>query len=244
MLKYNFNKTARTVSVTGHNIASLTDGFLRIPPSVIDDGIEYTVIKIDDEAFVDWKELKKVTIPNTVTHIGRAAFLGCSSLEVTHFPDNVSFVTQIGDRAFGDCSQLLKSAIISSVQSIGEEAFGGCEKLKEAFISNEIEVIPKGAFIGCTNLESMTLGNTVWIIDELAFFRCSELSYVVIPASVTTIGKGAFSNCDNLGKVTFLGNPPKLASGVFGKYTQIYYRAGTSGWTTPWYGYKTNAIVF
>lgn len=233
-----------TASVSRDKTASLTDGTLYIPSSVEDNGIKYTVTKIADEAFVDWKELKRVYIPVTVTHIGRAAFLGCSNLIETNFLKNVSSVEHIEDRAFGDCSQLRKSAIISSVQSIGKEAFGGCEKLEEAFISNEIEVIPENAFRGCTNLKSMTLGNKVRIIDELAFFECRELRNVTIPASVEIIGKEAFSKCNKLERVVFLGNPLKLASGVFGNNTQIYYRAGTSGWTTPWYGYITNKIVF
>ena len=59
-------------------------------------------------------------IPNSVTGIGRYAFLGCSGLEEIEIP---SGVTRIGSYAFGNCSKLTKIKIPDRVTSIEAGAF-------------------------------------------------------------------------------------------------------------------------
>ena len=67
-----------------------------------------------------------VIISDSVAHIGRGAFMGCSSVGSITIPGTV---TRIGDEAFFDCSSLTSVTIPDTVTSIGELAFGRCQKL-------------------------------------------------------------------------------------------------------------------
>lgn len=53
---------------------------VNIPATVIYSNITYNVKYIEDEAFAYCTSLMSITIPNSVTSIGKAAFYGCSSL--------------------------------------------------------------------------------------------------------------------------------------------------------------------
>ena len=87
-------------------------------------------------------------------------------------------VTNIGGRAFADCSRLTSVTIPSSVTSIG-----------------------KSAFYGCSGLTSVTIPSSVTSIGDYAFFGCSGLTSVTIPSSVTSIGEPAFYGCESLDTV-------------------------------------------
>lgn len=70
--------------------------------------------------------LKSVTIPSTVTEIGAKAFLNCSALETVALS---SGLTTIGDMAFGNTA-LQAVEIPETVTSIGKTAFGGKTPLR------------------------------------------------------------------------------------------------------------------
>ena len=88
--------------------------------------IPESVTSIGKCAFIGCSSLTSVTIPASVTSIGDSAFRGCSSLTSVTIPDSV---TSIGDSAFWNCSSLTSVTIPDSVTSIGNEAFKWCSKL-------------------------------------------------------------------------------------------------------------------
>lgn len=59
--------------------------------------------KFDGSLLQKYPNLTNVTIPNSVTFIGRSAFQGCTSLTSVNIPDSV---TSIGNSAFYGCSSL------------------------------------------------------------------------------------------------------------------------------------------
>lgn len=73
-------------------------------------------------------ELTNVTVPSSVTSIGKAAFAGCFRLQAVVFGDE-SQLTSIDVRAFNDCYNLVSITIRASVTSIGSYAFSGCTSL-------------------------------------------------------------------------------------------------------------------
>ena len=90
-------------------------------PSKIDN--KY-VTKINKYCFYNGSNLKKVTIPDSVTHIGYAAFEGCTSLTDINIPENVEVIE---GNAFYNCTSLKSITIPASVTTLNYGAIGKYE---------------------------------------------------------------------------------------------------------------------
>ena len=87
---------------------------------------------------------------------------------------------------------------VYNVTNIGQSAFENCSDLTNVTLGNSVLNIEKWAFYGCSSLTSITIPNSVTSIGSSAFNGCSELNSVTIGNSVTNIGSSAFYNCSNL----------------------------------------------
>lgn len=139
-----------------------------------------------------------ITIPDSVTSIGRSAFWACSGLTSIIFGNSV---ISVGDYAFEGCTSLASITIPDSVESIGGLAFSGCTSLTSITIGNSVTSIGYRAFGDCSSLISITIPDSVTAIGEGAFKGCRSLTSITIPDSVTSIGENAFVGCTNLTNV-------------------------------------------
>ena len=156
-------------------------------------------------AFDGCTSLTSITIPISVTSIGRCAFYGCTSLTSITIPNGV---TSIADGAFFGCSSLTSITIPNSVTSIGGSAFSFCINLTSITIPNGVTSIGDGAFYCCISLPSITIPNNVTGIGGYAFYFCTSLTSITIPNSVTSIKDGAFNYCTSLNAIEVdPGNP-------------------------------------
>ena len=96
----------------------------------------------------------ELVLPSYITQINQYAFRNCSGLTSIVIPDSV---TNIGERAFFGCPGLTSITIPDSVTSIGYEAFRGCTGLTSITIPDSVTSIGGGAFSGCSSLESITI---------------------------------------------------------------------------------------
>lgn len=128
---------------------------------VLPDGIE----SIGARAFAG-AELRNITIPSSVVHIGEAAFYDCDSLESVELPDSVATLEMM--------------------------AFDGCSNLKQVTIGNSIKSIERYTFNDCKSLSEVHIGSGVVNIDRDAFSGCDSLRTIYIPSNVKTIVNGAF----------------------------------------------------
>ncbi len=145
--------------------------------------------------------IKTVTIPSSVTKIGRAAFANCVLLTEVNIP---SGVTEIVWDTFANCQALENIVLPEGITKIGERAFMWTA-IKSIAIPSTVKQIDKRAFKQCEALESIVLPSGLTTIATECFTKCTALKYVTIPSSVTAIEKRAFLNCENLQTITFLG---------------------------------------
>ena len=93
------------------------------------------MMRVPDWASTRFSSLVTVTIPDSVTAIGKGAFYGCTSLAAVTIPNSV---TAIGDYAFDGCSSLAAVTIPDSVTAIGKGAFDDCSSLATVTIPDTV----------------------------------------------------------------------------------------------------------
>ena len=199
-----------TATITGYN-GSPTD--LNIPSTI--DG--HTVTSISDYAFYWCESITSVTIPNSVTTIGRGAFMGTSLKSVT-IPNDVS---TIEDSVFQSCLSLTSVTLPSRLIKIGGYAFESCEKLTDITIPSSVSEIGSGAFSRCSSLKSVTIPIGITKIYNNAFSDCLGLTNITIPNSVTEIGNGAFSGCEKVTSITIPSNVRTINDYAFAYCSRI-----------------------
>ena len=77
-------------------------------------------------AAYNYKNLRSVVLPSTVTKIDGAAFSACKELREIILPSSLE---SIGSYSFYNCENLYSLTLPHSVCSIGTNAFGGCKKI-------------------------------------------------------------------------------------------------------------------
>ena len=101
------------------------------------------------ESILPDKNVRSVTIPDSVTAINANAFQGYSLMETVVIPDTV---TVVGDKAFSGCKSLKSVDLPDSVREIGAHAFEDCADLETVILPSSLEKIGALAFSGCASL--------------------------------------------------------------------------------------------
>ncbi len=220
-----------------------------IPEKITYNDVEYTVTSIGEKGLTGFSGLTSVTIPKSVTSIGRNVFLQCYKLvSVKVESGNTVYdsredcnaiietstntlvagckstvipntVTTIGDFAFSTCS-VTSITIPNSVTTIGESAFSA-SRLTSVDIPGSVTSIGVFAFGGCTDLVSVTIPNSVTSIGDWAFSSCMSLTSVTIPNSVKRIGNHTFAYCYDLATVIIPNSVTSICDSAFLSCTRL-----------------------
>ena len=128
-----------------------------------------------------------VVFPNTLSTIGEYAFTesGMSSITI---PNSV---TKIGKSCFINNTKLEKITIGNGCCELSEKIFSGCSALTSVVLNDGLEKISNYAFANCKSLESISIPGTVVQIGEtyetynssnyganLPFYNCTALKSV------------------------------------------------------------------
>ncbi|MDE5750074.1 MAG: leucine-rich repeat domain-containing protein [Duncaniella sp.] len=189
---------------------------------VVDVVIPATVTEICNWAFYQFENMASVSIPNSVTKIGKYAFSGCGLTSIL-IPASV---TEIGEWAFSGCGNTLVKAEFESIESLCSIKFIdalsnplSCAKylyidgkeVVDAVIPETVTEIGNLAFCYYSNLKSVSIPNSVTRIGASSFSCCDGLTSVTIPANITEIGQRAFFGCEWLTSVYYGAENPILA---------------------------------
>jgi len=202
--------------------------------ALTDVSMSYGVSLIPASAFRGCKTLSSITLPSSVTVIGDYAFQDCSSLGSVTLPPALE---SIGRNSF-QYSGLRSIAMPDTVVSMGVAAFASARGLEQAVLSKGLTAIPGYAFTQ-SGLKKIEIPDGVVEVREIAFTAYNNLASVTFGKSLAKIGTQAFYNCPSLAEMYFAGDAPAIEGAVY-LANKLYYKAGTSGWTTPtWNGKAT-----
>ena len=179
---------------------------------------------LGDRAFAGAHNLKTVTIPETVTGLGKYAFAACDVLtEFRVAAGNPFCESRDGVLYSADGLTLLRYPLGKSpvdleieegVTGIGEVAFANCPTLKSIKLPESVAQIGASAFASCAALETINLPHDLTVIEPFTFNSCTALTSIILPANVREIGNGAFAgtgltgvslpdNCITIGEQAF-----------------------------------------
>ena len=200
------------------------------------------VTSIEDYAFAHNDRLKEITLPQSLTSIGKAVFFWCTALGKIAIPDGV---TSVGDNAFSTCVSLKELALGAELLSAGCGLTEFCVALEKITVSENNESfsgegncltrkadntviagcasskIPAGteqigeyAFCGQTQLGAIDFPDGLKNIGHYAF-SCTGLKELKLPRGLQRIGVSAFANCIELEYVQIPDSVTDVGSKAF-----------------------------
>jgi len=153
-------------------------------------GVEYTVVAIADEAFVENTDITSVVIPETVKYIGEAAFYDCTSLtEVTVLSEDA----EIGEVALG--YYYIKRNQDGVVEGFTIKGYPDSTAQVYADADDEITFV-------ALEKECEHTGGTATCKDKAVCTKCGELYGELNPANHTgnnEIKNGSEASCNTPG---------------------------------------------
>lgn len=129
------------------------------------------VVALAEYAFDGCEALGHVTIPNTVTTIGHAAFRNSGLTGVT-IPDSV---TELASLAFKGCDKLTSIKLPKGITAIGDDMFHENRSLVSVTLPDGLTSIGTNAFAICLSLEEITIPDSVTSIDASVFWDCRKI---------------------------------------------------------------------
>jgi putative cell wall-binding protein len=168
---------------------------LDIQSPITVNGKNYNVTAVGPNAFKGNKTIKNVTLPYTVTEVGDSAFYGATNLVRFSGID----LTNVGKRAFMNCSSLIDFRYMERVTQLGDEAFANCSSITIIELPYSCNSIGTRCFYNCGNLKTAIIFGKNIAIGKDAFKNCENLATVIFPTStdrnVTIVnGNNPFAN--------------------------------------------------
>ena len=156
------------------------------------DSYSYTGTTPDRTTTAPWKDklgdINNVVISNGITNVGGFTFSGAKNVSHLELPETV---TEVGKWAFLE-STLETVNTLKNVTSFGPAAFF-LTNLESADLNENLTEISGDLFYG-TKISEIDIPDGVTSIGHNAFSACKNLSVIEIPDKVDTIDKRAFSS--------------------------------------------------
>lgn len=122
---------------------------ITVPQSIVYEGVNYQVVRIDDQAFRYCHFLKSIQLPDGLREIGFQTFMNCTQLIEIHLPH--------------------------TLQKIDEMAFYGCASLETVYVGKKLKRWPEMCFSDCERLKAIYhSGNRPPRTHRMSFFNCPD----------------------------------------------------------------------
>jgi hypothetical protein len=195
-------------------------GAVKIPATFTYDGVKYKVVKIQSSAFDENKKITSIEIPSTVTEIGVRAFYECSKLKTVTISKKAK-LRLIDTMAFNGCTSLKE--IYINAETVGSSAFGRCSSLEKVTFGDNVKEIGDLAFCQ-TAIKSIDFGKNITTIGYQAVASCEPLEEITIGENVTTLGRNIDWGSDKLKTITVKSTKLKAENcGAYTAYKSVLY---------------------
>ncbi len=201
-------------------------------------GIEtltYNADRIPANCFENCKNLKDVTISNTLVYVGRQAFKDCSNLEEITFNDNAG-CEFIYDSAFNNCSELKEVMLPDSDFEFENDIFKDCSNLTTVKFNKNTNITSNlgNVFAGCIKLTTFSVdsNNTKYQSNDNLLLSKDGKTIVlaapgfdygeyIIPTGVTKISESAFSSISSITSLTLTTDVLEIGESAFENCTNL-----------------------
>lgn len=194
---------------------------------------EYTVEEgketlLPDKLFYHCSSIEQLVLPSNIREIGIGAFWKCINLKKLTIPDEV---THINSTAFGVCNALEAITLPRDLEHLGGYAFTYCANLKEVTIPEGVKVLNMRLFDQANSLTRVNLPKQMERFEIGAFFGAEALQNVAIPNGVKTIPASCFEGCRALQEITIPSDVEYIAETAFQDNTALHTISFSEGLT-------------
>ena len=177
--------------------------------------IPYGVTHISANVFKSTK-FTKVTIPSTVTYIGKQAFYMSTTMNFVFAktPEDVEEVElTIDEGAFQSCD-FTAITLPARLKEFNVTAFKSCADLAAVYIDGE-----NGKYTStedgmlCEAVKDAVSGEVLY--KKIVYCPVARAGAYTIPMEVREIGDGAFQDCEDLTEITIPGHVMKIGAKAF-----------------------------
>ena len=150
---------------------------------IIYNNVEFPVVEIADDAFINNDIIESIILPSNIIRIGNGAFNNANNLVSVTFSENTQ-LTHIGNSAFNGCVNLYYLNLPNGVNYIGVN-FIGNSMIENLFIPESVSYISLGAFYNATNLESINVdeNNSHYSSVEGVLFNKEQTQMIFYPTA-------------------------------------------------------------
>ena len=215
------NATLKKYTITSHQEDGVTvkdslfytgdeNNIVNIPETFEYNGITYTVVAIDANAFVNCRDIKEIHLPATCVSYGNNCFRGCTSL--TNYPVTET-ATKLGSGTIWECPNITEAFIPSGVTSTlisNQFANTGVRKLtimasetplkfnRNAFGATAADLPPLDTLI---ILRPMNTGD--YVSNLQPFHNYPTIKQLVLGGELLDIPQSCFMGCSGIGEIIF-----------------------------------------
>ena len=170
------------------------------------------ITEISSAQFIGRKDITQINIPNSVVKINQFAFKNCTTLKSVVFSKKL---TEIDSYAFENCSSLTSISLPENLEKIGSYSFKNCTSLTSIIFPTSLTKIIGHSFKNCNSITSVMLPTNLQYLGNSTFCDCTSLTSIILPEKLTLLHGGTFNNCISLTSIELPENLTKIEWSTF-----------------------------
>ena len=225
-LGYNWSTSGTNATLTKYTINTVTvDGvsvkdslfytgdennIVNIPETFDYNGITYTVVAVDANAFVNCRDIKEIHLPATCVSYGNNCFRGCTSL--TNYPVTET-ATKLGSGTIWECINVTEAFIPGGVTStLISNQFANTGVRKLTIMASETPLKFNRNAFGATSADLPPLDTLIierqmntgdYVSNLQPFHNYPTIKQLVLGGNLTDIAQSCFMGCSGIEEVIF-----------------------------------------